>query len=289
MRLVFSAGGLASTTFAISPLHHAMFAALCLRHPGFAVPGSPWRDLARRAPARAMPFVDRVNSSHLGEGGFLWINRPLPPGVGTFADELDAHPGLDDVADAVRAFYTSCVEPEWNAIRRRVEAHLSRCAELLCVQGFGRTLPRLNPRLSWYGCALEIDTSGVTPPAMDLGDRGVAFSPLLSAGHRFLGLALGHDSRLILAYPVADAVDARPGPVDALALVLGHARARVLRSIGTGTATGALARSLQVSASTVSEHMTALRQAGLVDTYREGRAVRHVLTSLGRDLLECNA
>ncbi|WP_214322274.1 ArsR/SmtB family transcription factor [Nonomuraea sediminis] len=291
MRLVFTATGLAATTFAISPLHHTLFAALCLRHPGFAVPGSPWRDLARRTPAKALPFIRRVHRIRLSKSGFLWVDMPLPTGTQAVTDELDmlTSCGHRDIADALRAFYTCCVAPEWNAIRHRLSLHVSRCAELISTRGLGVALSHLTPRLSWDDCALHIDTSGVMPPPFDLGDRGVTFSPLLSATRHFMGFAFTcDDPRPVLTYPVADA----PPPaatVDTLAQVVGQARARVLRSIGSGTATGELARSLAVSASTASEHLTALRQAGLVDTRREGRAVRHVLTALGHELLASTA
>lgn len=281
MRLVFSAAGLAATTFTISPLHHTLFAALCLRHPHLAAPGSPWRDLAQRIPAAAQPFLRHVHSIPPDESCFLWFD--LPAGAQTLADELDATGSTSPAADALRAFYTSCVAPEWTTIRRRLQLHLNRCAELICARGLGHALPRLTTRLSWYGCALHIDTSGVRPPPVELGDRGVAFSPLLSASRRFLGFA---PSGPILVYPVAELPVPRQTAVDALAQVVGQARARVLRAIGDGRATGELARALAVSASTVSEHTTALRLAGLVSTSREGRAVRHVLTSLGYELLE---
>ncbi|MFI6601213.1 helix-turn-helix domain-containing protein [Nonomuraea sp. NPDC050536] len=290
MRLVFTATGLAATTFAISALHHTFFAALCLRHPGFAVPGSPWRDLARRTPAKALPFIRRVHRVQLSKSGFLWVDLPLP--TGTVTDELDmlTSCGHSDIADALRAFYICCVAPEWNTIRHRLGLHLNRCAELISTRGLGVALSHLTPRLSWCGCALDIDTSGVMPPPVDLGDRGVTFSPLLSATRHFMGFAFScDDTRPVLAYPVADAPPTPAATVDALAQVVGQARARVLRSIGSGTATGELARSLAVSASTASEHLTALRQAGLVDTRREGRAVRHVLTALGHGLLASTA
>lgn len=293
MRLVFTATGLAATTFAISPLHHTLFAALCLRYPGFAVPGSPWRDLARRTPAKALPFIRRVQRIRLSKSGFLWVDLPLPTGTEAVADELDmlASCGQGDIADALRAFYICCVAPEWNTIRQRLSLHLTRCAELISTRGLGVALSHLTPRLSWYDCALDIDTSGVMPPPVDLGDRGVTFSPLMSATRHFMGFAFScNDPRPVLAYPVADApLTAAAATVDALARVVGQARARVLRSIGSGAATGELARSLAVSASTASEHLTALRQAGLVDTRREGRAVRHVLTALGHELLASTA
>ncbi|MET8339664.1 ArsR/SmtB family transcription factor [Streptosporangium canum] len=336
MRLVFTAAGLARTTFTISPLHHTLFAALCLRNPGYAATGSFWRDLAQRVPPRAAAFLERVDAGTTTDTGFVWMRAPLMESTRpTLGDELEAlanlggveqpaepygfaYPGqlgdaglsdsarpgrcdaaylrgnvsgLREVADAVRAFYTSCIAPEWAGIRRQLETHLASRAEVVCLHGLGHALSKLSPRLRWGDSTLHIDTSGVHAPEVVLGARGLALSPLLSASQRFVAVAFSPDARRpVLAYPVADErsepMARGTASVDALARVVGHARARVLRSIGAGRATGELAQSLAVSASTVSEHMTALRLAGLVVTYREGRAVRHVLTALGHRLLE---
>jgi DNA-binding transcriptional ArsR family regulator len=56
---------------------------------------------------------------------------------------------------------------------------------------------------------------------------------------------------------------------------------------GTGPAsTQELASVIGTSASSASEHAKALRTAGLVQTTRHGRGVRHSLTPLGRSLLD---
>ncbi|MFD0632014.1 helix-turn-helix domain-containing protein [Catenulispora yoronensis] len=49
--------------------------------------------------------------------------------------------------------------------------------------------------------------------------------------------------------------------------------------------TGDLADSLGLSPATASRHATVLRGAGLIDTMRDGQAVRHQVTRLGRDLI----
>jgi DNA-binding transcriptional ArsR family regulator len=56
----------------------------------------------------------------------------------------------------------------------------------------------------------------------------------------------------------------------------------------TGSRPAELAKRLQVSAPTASVQAAALREAGLIATSRDGRQVRHTLTSIGMALLEAN-
>jgi DNA-binding transcriptional ArsR family regulator len=59
----------------------------------------------------------------------------------------------------------------------------------------------------------------------------------------------------------------------------------VLRALRTPRSTTELAACVGTSAPSASEHATALRASGLVQTVRRGRGVNHSLTPLGRSLL----
>ncbi|GMA20896.1 winged helix-turn-helix domain-containing protein [Arsenicicoccus piscis] len=50
--------------------------------------------------------------------------------------------------------------------------------------------------------------------------------------------------------------------------------------------TSVVARLMGVTAPTASEHLTVLREAGLIDSTRAGRTTLHELTRRGRALLE---
>ncbi|WP_443071388.1 ArsR family transcriptional regulator [Streptomyces sp. NBC_01465] len=52
--------------------------------------------------------------------------------------------------------------------------------------------------------------------------------------------------------------------------------------------TGELACAAGVSASSASQHTTALRDAGLIASRRQGASVLHILTPLGASLLRSN-
>jgi DNA-binding transcriptional ArsR family regulator len=66
---------------------------------------------------------------------------------------------------------------------------------------------------------------------------------------------------------------------------VGSARAAVLEALYEPQATGAVAASVGLAASTVSEHLRALTLIGLIDRMREGRQVYYILNGRGRCLL----
>jgi len=96
---------------------------------------------------------------------------------------------------------------------------------------------------------------------------------------------------VVLCYPTPYALGAPdagpPRASAALSALLGTSRADALASIGRFPAitTGQLAEALGLSPAAASRHAAVLREAGLVDTVRDGPAVRHRLTRLGTDLL----
>jgi len=85
--------------------------------------------------------------------------------------------------------------------------------------------------------------------------------------------------RTVLTYPMY--LGDRPdGSTDALAPLLGHTRAAVLATLRVPATTTALADRAGISLSSASQHTTALRNAGLISTTRQGIAVQHALTPL---------
>ncbi|MFD0348248.1 ArsR/SmtB family transcription factor [Kitasatospora aburaviensis] len=78
-------------------------------------------------------------------------------------------------------------------------------------------------------------------------------------------------------------------PPDALAAVIGRSRAVLLAELDTPASTSDLARRTGLTAGGVSQHLTALRAAGLVDAHRTGRYVLYVRTEAAETLLAAAA
>jgi Helix-turn-helix domain len=77
----------------------------------------------------------------------------------------------------------------------------------------------------------------------------------------------------------------RTAPPAALAALLGARRAAVLTALGAPRSTTELARALELSPGSVSQHLSVLRDAGLVHAHRVGRSVLYVRSEKGAGLV----
>jgi DNA-binding transcriptional ArsR family regulator len=96
-------------------------------------------------------------------------------------------------------------------------------------------------------------------------------------------------TRTTVRYPVRGAGmlwDAVPTATpNAIGRLLGERRAQLLLLLRTPHTTSELAHRLHVTPSAISQHLTALRDAGLVSSERLGRQHLHMTSQLGQQLL----
>ncbi|MBT2479624.1 helix-turn-helix domain-containing protein [Streptomyces sp. ISL-94] len=190
-----------------------------------------------------------------------------------------------DVLDgALRSAYASVVAPQWPRIRRSFQADVAWRTRLLASHGIKAALASTHPAAGWSGTAFEVGR----PPdyELHLGGRGLTLMPSSFWTGRPL-LAGQPDGSHVLLYPALTplplaATGAAEGALDAL---LGRTRAAVLQLLVEQRTTSELARDLDISLPSVSEHTRTLRAAGLITTERDGKAVLHSVTGLGVDLL----
>ena len=69
-----------------------------------------------------------------------------------------------------------------------------------------------------------------------------------------------------------------------LGALIGHTRSQILVALTDPHTTGQLARKFNVSAATVSQHTSVLRESGLIATRRDANTAIHVATRLGTTL-----
>jgi DNA-binding transcriptional ArsR family regulator len=276
---------------------------------------SRWAVRARRAfPATARPLLDLVPPSlpsptfvdppvpDLEEG--LEIVRATParevaeqvaecwPGPGHPPPWLRALAGgdreaMEIVVRALRDFYLACVAPYWPLIVAAFRADIAERIGTLATGGLAEVLGTLHETLAWRDSSLErswrtgdctLDGQG-----LQLLPSKLWTGPPLFADHR--PEAGGN----VLIYAARAAIPAdEVSQSHNLASLLGQTRAAVLRALRTPRSTTELAACVGTSAPSASEHATALRASGLVQTVRRGRGVNHSLTPLGRSLLNGN-
>lgn len=201
------------------------------------------------------------------------------------AGDEEAHEQLNL---AVADFRATALEP----YRRRISSAVARTGAWTTARaaagGIGKALATLHPKIHWNGSVLSLET--VSDIDMELGGRTLVLRPLALAA----GLIVADDvepDAVVIGYPTPYPLggpDGRTRTVSpALSALLGASRAAALVAVTWSPAitTGQLAETLGLSAAAASRHAAVLRDAGLIDTFRDGPAVRHRPTRLGNDII----
>lgn len=198
--------------------------------------------------------------------------------------QLDGPAEMASLERALERYRQIALEPIWDRVRAAVEADLTQRRQLLATCGVEGLLIGFGPAVRWTGSVMEI-ADYRTDRDLHLDGRGITFIPsYFKTAGRPIGLA-DPDLPPVLVYPIERLAGpaGRPG---ALAELIGRTRASVLDAAAQGGTTGEVARRLGISAASASQHMSVLREAGLVLSVREGNRVRHLPTALGRAFLE---
>lgn len=189
-----------------------------------------------------------------------------------------------ELVTGLRDAYDSVLTEPWRRLRAGFHAEVAWRTSRWGRLGLGAGLESLLPGsrldgLVWHMAPekradFHLDGRGLTlyPTALWSGSPLIATAP---------------DGSKLLVYPALTPLPLLPEPHDAdpLGTLLGRTRAQVLEALASQRTTGNLAQDLGISAASASQHATALREAGLVATRREGKAAWHECTALGAELL----
>ena len=219
-----------------------------------------------------------------------WQDRPgrPPTWIRNLAD--GDRESIELVVRALRDLHQAVVAPRWDSALTVYHADLARRIAVLAAGGHEELFGTLHPWLRWRESGLdrpgfdgEYDLQGLglvllpSPfwtgePLFSISDDGVRPNVLIYAAQP--------DGYLSAEGPVETPVGG-----DRLAALLGPTRAAVLRALAAPRGTAELADVVGISPASASEHAKVLRESFLIETHRDGRAVRHSLTGLGRTLL----
>jgi hypothetical protein len=210
------------------------------------------------------------------------IDRPATPWVRRLAER--DHEAWQILQRAMHTAYAHLVADSWHRIRAGFDAETAWRAGILVRQGLHAALTSLSPMIRLRGMTLEADFPRDVDIALE--GKGIILQPsLFWAGHP---LASRHDDgRLLLIYPAVTPLPllAASAAGDPLPALLGATRAHTLRLLGTQRTTTDLARELTVTTAAASMQAKTLREAGLITSRRDGKAVWHWCTPLGLDLI----
>ena len=320
VRVNFTADDLARTRFgaAPAPLMETELAWLELRRAGLtrgrSGPGTWLREAHRKFPAAARPLFDVIGprppwpnlldspapdldealdwvrstprSDLRTELAGSWAHRPgrPPEWVRDLAD--GDREALEVVVRAVRAFHDAVVAPRWDSVVSSFHADIARRMPVVAAGGHREFFDTLHEQLRWRDDGL--DRQGVDAEC-DLDGNGLLLIPsAFWTGPPVFAIGNGghvKNAMIYAAQPQAEPSGLDQAGTDHLAALLGPTRAAVLRALAVPCSTAELAEAVGISPASASEHAKVLRDANLIDTRRQGRSVRHSLTSLGRAMV----
>jgi DNA-binding transcriptional ArsR family regulator len=321
--LRFGPGDAARCRFAVSPLQETMSALLVLNSPSRHGWYLPWlRDIQHVLAELDLGLLG-VAAPVDGHGpDFLW---PSPTGpFATIEEDLaqvqatapdvvsselvdharrldlgtvpaDLHRALtgdpvearDRLVAHQRQAWEALVAPLWDRMRGLLDADITTRARQLADRGLEGLFANLHRRAVWENDELRL--VGFRSRTLDLRGRGLVLVPTVF-GWPNLGIGPTSDTSAVppaLVYPTLGAArlwdPATRSP--AIARLLGAGRANVLAGTLIPSSTSSLARRVDLAPATVSEHLTVLRDAGLVTAERRGREVLYRQTPLATALL----
>lgn len=316
-RLHFGDDDFLRCRFAISPLWETQEAVRTLRRPDRHAYQAPWLRRIRDAAAGldlAPLWLLMPRRGHSPD----WLGAPPIGPAATFEEEIAAvrasdpetaredtalslacTPGalespqgrawladparmIEELADAVEEAWRALIAPDWPRLRALLEADVAFHSRRLAAVGLGTLLPELDSRLSWDGRTLTLALH--TEHARDLGGQGLVLMPSVFS---WPDVITGFEPpwQPTLVYPARGIAglwtESGERTPEALVRLLGRNRAEVLAALDEPATTTALAHRLRLAPSSVSAHLTVLRDAGLLISRRYGHQVLYERTPLG--------
>jgi DNA-binding transcriptional ArsR family regulator len=250
--------------------------------PGFVAPppATPVPDLDVELARLAATPPEQVRASVAG------LPAPRSPAL----DPLLADPatGLAELVRLIRRYWDVALAPYWPRMLTLLQGDVLHRARQLTAGGTQRLFTDLDPRVRWRDDVLYVGIR--TNRQVALGGRGLLLVPSVFAWPRVFA-KLDPPWQPTLRYPPRGVgtlwtpASRAPGASRALGAVLGRSRAVVLGALDAPASTSDLARRTGLTPGGVSQHLTALRDAGLVTPHRSGRYVLYARTVTGEALL----
>ncbi|MGW2372123.1 DUF5937 family protein [Kitasatospora sp. NPDC001683] len=218
-----------------------------------------------------------------------WVAAECAAALGPRLGEL---PGpavlLERVCGALERCHGRLVAPHWGRMRAVLEADLGRRAVALVDGGVEGLFAQLHGDVVWREGELVVHgrrRSG-SMWTVEAGGHGLVLMPSVFGWPEVI-VDYAPRAAASIRYPASGVglLWEQPRPTSAgLAAVLGRTRAALLAELAEPLSTPDLAARLGVTAGAVSQHLGALRGAGLVTTCRTGRTAVHLRTRTGTAL-----
>lgn len=321
--LAFSVHDLAETRFAVSPMWEVVTSVRTLAAPVVPEPHRRWADDVRPRLAAAglahgwladmIPYAghlpDFLNPTPATptpglSGELAAIQATAPEQVRRDLDYLAAERDgrlsprlrslykapetcLPRVVAEIEVYWRLALAPYWDRIRPVLEADIFHRGRQVAEHGTAEALDELHHTVRWAAGGLHLAQRHCAVTRIETG-AGLLLVPSVFAWPRVLTRSVPSEPPQ-LAYPARGIGTLwrhrTYEHIDALAAVIGRSRALILSEMESPVSTSELALRSGLSAPSVSQHLTALRAAGLVTSHRAGRSVLYARTGIADALL----
>jgi DNA-binding transcriptional ArsR family regulator len=230
--------------------------------------------------------LDRVRSTPADEVA-LELGRSLaqrqgPPPAALRALLTDPAAAPGRLSELLERCWQLLLAPWWERIRDLLDGDIAFRARRLADGGLERLFADLDPSIRFNGDTLEVGGRG--EGHRDLAGEGLILMP---SAFVWPGVVLVLDLpwQPTLIYPARGIAGLWQTPATqppaALGRLLGRTRAKLLLALAEPASTTILARRFGQSPSGVSEHLSALRDAGLLTSHRVRHQIIYERTPLG--------
>jgi hypothetical protein len=191
------------------------------------------------------------------------------------------------IADAWLELWTALLEPVWPQLERMLRADIAVRSRRVATEGLASMVGGLHRTVDWSAGGLRVEL-GFHSEVLDCRGSGIVLVPSVFA-QQGCAVLTEPPAQPTLFYPAQGvterwAADATARD-DALAALLGPARAGILLTAHESRTTSQIAADAGLALSTASHHLTVLRAAGLIASRRDGHRVLHLRTPLGEALV----
>jgi DNA-binding transcriptional ArsR family regulator len=318
----FHTEALTRVRFAISPMFEVTRSVKALKDPAGAALHLPWLerslpliadlDLAsllalQDSPVYNPDFVNPPPSSPLvefedelatmvstppeqiaAEVRYAYRGAQLPTVLEPFL--TDPKKSVEELAELMREYWRRCHAEHWPRVRSLLEHDVLYRSRQIADGGTARLFCDLDPQVSWSDGVLRIEC-GECEQDLDLDERGLLLMPSVFVWPKVTTLTL-EPWQPTVAYPARGlgmlwSPEECTAP-EALERLLGRTRATLLDALDSPRTTTELAGELGLTPGGVSQHLTVLRDAGLVSGRRVARSVLYLRSAEGDALLEAS-
>jgi DNA-binding transcriptional ArsR family regulator len=226
-------------------------------------------------PERVREEVERVSRQHPGSDPALEAYLVDPRGT------------VARLAEALVVYHERVMAPYWPRLHTLLEGDVLKRDRTLAFEGPEALFAGLHRAVGYRQGVVEIEKRW--EQEVDSDGRGILLIPVAFAWPDVYVISAAPWQPTLVYAPrgVARLWESElTGTGEAIEAALGRGRARVLKSLTVPSTTTELARAMGASAGAVSQHLSRLRRAGLVEPQRRGRRVYYRLSQGGESLLD---